>query len=175
MNKKMLIILTIVVLIRLLLFIQLNIRDWNMILPELGFSSNPVPVWATDEQRREHGADFDSFWVLAIHNKGTNYILSYLEHYFDHFRGDFLFTNGDVLYLFDAFFIAIAFWAIVKKPKGWGLILIWLFAAPLIPALDFQPANPVKAFSMVVPLLVISTFGGIILIKHLFRLLNKVK
>lgn len=209
MSKKILIILATVTIIRVLLFVSLNVRDWRILFPlsinalgiillikllkrafwfypaivifvflfntiykpiEFGFFGNSVPVWITDEQRREHGINYDNFGVLAIHNKVVNYAYFYLEHYFDYFRGDLIFTNGNFLYLFDVLFIGFGLWAIIKLPKGWEAILVWLFAAPLTSALDFQPPNILKAANMIVPLTLISSFGLLKIINLIFRL-----
>lgn len=128
---------------------------------KLDFNNNPVPVWITDEQRREHGVDYDNLFIVLIHNKVVNYTLSFIDHYFSYFQGDFLFTNGTYLYLIDALFIGVGFWMIIKSPTGWRLILVWLFAAPVVSALDFQPPTPLKAANMFVPLVSVSSFGAL--------------
>lgn len=179
MNKKILIALIVVVSIRVFIFVALNVKEWDvfkLMKPiEFGVVSNPVPVWLTDEQRREHGLNYDNLEVFLMHNKVVNYSLSYLSHYLDYYRGDFLFTDGKFLYLFDALFIGIGFYLIIKKPKGWKVILIWLFVAPILPALDLQPPNELKAIGMYLPLVIISSFGALRLINLIFRLANGVK
>lgn len=179
MSKKMLIALIAVAGVRVFTFVTLNVKEWDtfkLMKPiEFGIASNPVPVWLTDEQRREHGADYGNLEVLIMHNKAVNYSLSFLSHYLDYFRGDFLFINGRFLYLFDALFIGIGFYLIIKSPRGWGAILIWLFAAPILPALDLQPPNALKAVGMYVPLIVISSFGALRFIGLIFKPVNGVK
>lgn len=124
-----------------------------------------VPVWLIDEQRREHGSFYNYPLVILEHNKAINYTMSFLDHYSQHFQGDFLFITGDVrsnfplMYLFDFVFIIMAFLFIIKQPKGWGIIFIWLLAAPLPSALDFQPPNALSSFNMIVPLVLLSSFG----------------
>ena len=142
---------------------------------EFGFNNNPVPVWITDEQRREHGLNYDSPGVLVIHNKVVNYAFSFLEHYFDYFRGDFLFTNGTFLYFFDILFIGVGFWMVIKSPKGWKPIIIWLFAAPISAALNFQPPTSLKAANMLIPLTVISSFGALKLMSLILKMGKGVK
>ena len=125
-----------------------------------------VPVWLTDEQRREHGNNFANFPVVLIHNKVVNYTLSFLDHYSQHFQGDFLFVSGDVrnsfplMYLFDFIFIITAVIFIIKSPKGWGIIFIWLLMAPLPSALDLQPPNALLSSNMIVPLVLLSSFSA---------------
>ena len=125
-----------------------------------------VPVWLTDEQRREHGNNFANFPVVLIHNKVVNYTLSFLDHYSQHFQGDFLFVSGDdrnsfpLMYLFDFIFIITAVIFIIKSPKGWGIIFIWLLMAPLPSALDLQPPNALLSSNMIVPLVLLSSFSA---------------
>lgn len=124
------------------------------------------PIWLTDEQRREHGSFFSHPLVILQHNKAINYTLSFFDHYFRHFQGDFLFITGDVrenfalMYLFDLIFIATAVLLIIKKPQGWGIIFVWLLISPLSSALDLQPPNALKSFNMIAPLVLLSSFGA---------------
>lgn len=130
-----------------------------------------VPIWITDEQRREHG-DFESPFVVLIHNKVINYSLSFFEHYFKHFSGEYLFVTGDTnqqirvkdfgqMYLVDALFIIVGFFVIFRNLKYWKAILLLLIFSPLLSALDLQPPNAVRSQLMVIPLSIISALGAI--------------
>lgn len=141
----------------------------------LGFANTKVPIWLTDEQRREHGQNYESMAVKFFHNKVINYGLSFLDHYSEHFSGDFLFIVGDVslnrkisdfgqMYLFDIIFLFVGFFAIVKKfDWKWGIILLWLILAPINSALTFIPPDSLRSALMIVPLIIISSFGAITL------------
>lgn len=124
------------------------------------------PIWLTDEQRREHGSFFESPLVILEHNKAINYSLSFLDHYSQHFQGDFLFITGDVrenfalMHLFDFIFVIFALIFIIKHPRGWGIIFVWLLISPLSSALDLQPPNALKSFNMIAPLVLLSSFGA---------------
>lgn len=135
---------------------------------EFGFNNTQVPIWLTDEQRREHGRDYNNPLVLLIHNKIINYSFSFLDHYFSYFQGDFLFMRN-FLYFFDAPFICIGLWLIVKKSKGWEPILIWLVIAPITSAFDFQPPDVLKAANMFTPFVIISNFGVVNLVKFFLK------
>ncbi len=134
-----------------------------------------VPLWLTDEQRREHDSFYNHPLVILAHNKVINYTLSFLDHYSQHFQGDFLFISGDVrdsfalMYLFDFIFIITAAVFIIKVPKGWGIIFIWLALAPLPSALDFHPPNALKSFNMLVPLIILSSFGASYIFQKIIR------
>ena len=144
-----------------------------------GFSNTQVPIWLTDEQRREHGNFYNHPVVVLAHNKVANYSLSFLDHYTQHFQGDFLFISGDVrdgsiphlglMYFFDFIFITTALILIIKNPKGWGIIFLWLSLAPLPSALDFQPPNALKAYLMIVPLTILSAFGASYIFKKTIK------
>ena len=77
-----------------------------------------------------------------------------------------LFVSGDVrnsfplMYLFDFIFIITAVIFIIKSPKGWGIIFIWLLMAPLPSALDLQPPNALLSSNMIVPLVLLSSFSA---------------
>lgn len=135
--------------------------------------STQDPIWLTIEQRREHGNFYNNPLVLLEHNKMINYTLSFLDHYFQHFQGDFLFITGDVrenfalMYLFDLAFIMVSVIYIIKRPRGWGIIIIWLLLAPIPSALDLQPPNALKSFNMIAPLVLLSSFGLSVIISKL--------
>lgn len=137
-------------------------------------SSTQVPIWTTDEQRREHGKFYNHPSVVFIHNKVTNYTLSFLDHYALHFEGSFLFGDGK-MYFFDFIFITLALVSITRKPKRWGVIFLWLFLSPIPSALDFQPPNALKAASMVVPLTILSSFGAYMLFKTFYKYIIRLK
>lgn len=133
--------------------------------------NNQVPVWTTDEQRREHGNSFSNFLVILFHNKVVNYSLSFLEHYTQHYSGDFLFVYGDIrnnhkiadfgnMYLFDILFLISGLFVVVRSIKGFSIILLWLILSPIASSLDLQPPNMLKAAFMLVPLIVLSALGA---------------
>lgn len=146
-----------------------------------GIENTKAPLWLTDEQRREHGKDYNNLAVKFIHNKIINYSLSFLDHYSEHFSGDFLFIAGDVslnrkisdfgqMYLFDIVFLLMGIFAIVRKfDWRWGIVLLWLILAPINSALTFVPPDSLRSALMIVPLVIISSFGAI----TLFGLIHK--
>lgn len=149
-----------------------------------GFSNTQVPIWTTDEQRREHGIYFNNPFVVLIHNKVINYALSFVEHYGRHFQGDFLFITGDVrnedgvkdfgqMYLFDLVFILTGVFFILKNIKQWAILIVWLLFSPFPSALDFQPPNAIKAANMIVPLTILSGYGAVKLFNLIYHKFHK--
>ena len=97
------------------------------------------------EANRRIELDRNTWWARLIHNRRLGYLRSFLIHYFDHFKTDFLFFEGDInpkfstrdtgqLYLIEALFLASGFYCLVKSGgKTAWIILSWLLIG-LIPA-----------------------------------------
>ncbi len=143
----------------------------------VGLFADPGPRSRVEEQRGQH-QQIDSIAAKTLHNKLTNYGLAFVANWAKHFHGEFLFLSGDevtrskvpetgVMYLIDILFIISG--AIVifrkKKEKGWQIILMWIVVAPLASALTFQAPSALRAQSLVVPLVVISSYGCLEIIK----------
>jgi len=135
----------------------------------VGLLADPGPVNKTNVQRGEHLSSV-GLAAEALHNKVVNYALAFAQNYTEHFSGDFLFISGDdiernkipefgVMYLSDMVFILIGILAILKGPKGWYPVLMWLLVAPIAAALTFQSPHALRAHNMVIPLTIISAFG----------------
>lgn len=135
----------------------------------VGLFADPGPLARVNEQRSEH-KDFTNLSAKLVHNKPVNYGLSFLENWGEHFWGEFLFLSGDdiqrnkvpetgQMHIFQILFFATGLIAIAKRSKGWGIILLWLVAAPLAAALTFQSPHALRAQNMVIPLVIISAYG----------------
>lgn len=142
----------------------------------VGLFADPGPRNRINEQRGEH-QDFTGFIVKMFHNKLVNYGLAFLENWGDHFHGEFLFLNGDVIersrvpetgqmYLIDFIFLVSGVIAFIKvlgnkdeDKKGIYIVLLWLFIAPVAAALTFQSPHALRAQNMVIPLTIISAYG----------------
>jgi len=149
----------------------------------VGLFADPGPLSRINEQRGEH-QDYLALMPKIFHNKAVNYSLAFAQNYSQHFWGEFLFLTGDTIernkvpetgqmYLFDILLLAAGFIAIVKKPKGWGLILLWLVVAPTAAALTFQSPHALRAQNMVIPLVIISAYGFVTLLDWLSRVLHR--
>lgn len=142
----------------------------------LNLNNSPDVVWLTDQQRREHGGQYDNFLVLAFHNKAVNYSLSFLEHWGEHFTGDFLFISKstNLMFLANTLFFLIGLLSIIKKGEWskWGVILLWLVLAPINSTFNFGPPDSQKASLMIVPVVIISSFGVFSILKYFFQKLT---
>lgn len=130
------------------------------------------------EQLRGQYKNPDSLMVKVLQNKVVSYAFAFVENYTDHFSGDFLFINGDViernkvpetglLYWTDIIFLILGLVYIAcnfdDKTK---LIGFWLIIAPLAAAFTFQTPHALRAQIMIIPLTIIIALG-------LWKLLQK--
>lgn len=141
----------------------------------VGLFADSGPLNRINEQRGEH-VNINSLTAKLIHNKGVNYSLAFLNNYFTHFNGEFLFMSGDSIernkvpetgemYLFDILLLASGFILIFKNiNKEWLFIICWLIIAPVASALTFQSPSALRSQNMVIPLLIICSKGLIGLI-----------
>jgi len=145
----------------------------------VGLFADTGPLARINEQRGEH-SDFRSSPAKILHNKPINYGLAFLENWSEHFWGEFLFLSGDdiqrnkvpetgQMYLFDIILVVAGIIFIVKKPKNWALIILWLGVAPIAAALTFQSPHALRAHNMVIPLTIISAYGLAVIITWLGR------
>lgn len=140
----------------------------------VGLFADLGPINRINEQRGEHG---NTLFGKLIHNKVVNYGLAFAENWAAHYSGSFLFVSGDAvqrnavpetgeMYLFDILFVAVGFVFIIRNfDKRWKFIILWLIVAPIASALTFQAPNALRAQNMVVPLIIISAFGAVNLLR----------
>jgi 4-amino-4-deoxy-L-arabinose transferase-like glycosyltransferase len=151
----------------------------------VGLFADTGPLNRINEQRGEHH-EFKSVSTKLLHNKATNYGLAFLENWTDHYHGEFLFSNGDVIqrnkvpetgqtYLISLVFFLVGIYAIASSSfprrresiqinaqnefRGWKIILWWFLVAPLAAALTFQSPHALRAQNMVVPFEIINALG----------------
>lgn len=136
----------------------------------VGFLSETGPLWRINEMRGEHQS-WNALPVRLLHNKAVGYSISFLQHYFDHFHGEFLFLSGDVIernrvpetgqmYLFEIPFVILGFYFFLKnRPKNWQIVFLWLMVSPIAAAMTFQTPHALRALNMVIPLMIITAYG----------------
>lgn len=144
----------------------------------VGLFADLGPVERINEQRGEH-SDFKGFPAIILHNKVVNYGLAFMENWSKHFHGEFLFSSGDEIqrnkvpetgemYLFDILFLSVGLISIIRRYfKEWLLVLWWLIVSPMAAALTFQSPHALRAENMVVPLIIISSYGLTILVERI--------
>lgn len=136
----------------------------------LSFFSDSGPSSRVNELRGEHG-NMNNLDVRFVHNKLTAYGPEFLGHYLDHFKGDFLFINGDSLirnkvpdvgqfYIIESAFLVIGLTGLILQKQIHGKLLIaWILIAPLASSMTYQTPHALRALSMVVPLTLVMGYG----------------
>lgn len=144
----------------------------------VGLFADPGPLNRINEQRGEH-SNFNGLPAKLLHNKVVNYGLAFVQNWASHFHGEFLFLSGDSIqrdkvpetgqmYLFDILFLAVGLFAITRNVNnGLKLVLWWLLVAPTAAALTFQAPHALRAENMVIPLVILSSFGLVNLVEWL--------
>ena len=142
------------------------------------------PIWEVNRLRGEH-SDMRSFSAKILHNRPQVYLMKISQNWLSHFDGTFLFITGDrirrsnspemgEMYLFDVIFILLGIYFFLKlRPKNWPFVFFWLFVAPIASSLTFQSPNALRAHNMVIPLVIISSYGCYNLILEAKRRLSK--
>jgi len=137
----------------------------------VGLFADTGPLARIEEQRGEH-SDFMGLIPKVLHNKITNYGLAFAQNWGEHYWGEFLFLSGDEIqrnkvpemgqmYLVEVIFMIVALVSIARKPDHWGTVLWWLAVAPVAAALTFQSPHALRAHNMVIPLIIMSSFGAL--------------
>ncbi len=91
----------------------------------VGLLADSGPRNRINELRGEHDT-YQSMSTKLLHNKAVNYSLAFLENWTEHYHGEFLFSNGDVIqrnkvpetgqsYLISLVFFLVGIYGIAKK------------------------------------------------------------
>ncbi len=164
-------ILSIVLLIILILPLvpHLTSREGKLRWHEVNIFSN-LDVILQSNKRIE--LDGNTFWAKKIHHRYLGHTLNFLKHYFDHFKGDYLFLSGDInprlsvrfvgeLYFVELpFFLAgLAYLANSIKKKNSKLILFWFLVAPIPAATARETPHALRTLSILPTPQIITALG----------------
>jgi 4-amino-4-deoxy-L-arabinose transferase-like glycosyltransferase len=133
--------------------------------------------------------DDPSALVFSVfHGQLPEYSWMIFDRYLNHFSPSFLFLRGPVedprqyifgmgmLYLLDLPLLILGFCSFLKaKGKAKYLILAWLLLAPIPAAITRDPVHARRAFNMVPPIMIISSFGLELLVTKISKLKNCLK
>ncbi len=144
----------------------------------VGLFADPGPRSRVEEQRGEHGLYNNSITTVFLHNKVVSYTLAFLDNWQKHFHGEFLFLSGDMvtrnkvpemgqMYLIDIVFIAVGGVMIMKRKIGKPeqVLLMWVVVGPIASALTFQAPSALRAENMVIPLVILASYGCVELLR----------
>ena len=124
------------------------------------------------------GEKIGSLSYYLFHSEGVNFARGIMTRWFNHFSDKFLFFEGDwsnprhsapytgMFIVADMFLIILGFVALVKSLSKESLfVLLWALFAPLPAILSRDAIHAVRSYNMVIPLVLISSFGLLFLIK----------
>ncbi len=107
-----------------------------------------------------------------FHHEGLSFTTRFVERYFNHFSGRFLFFEGDwsslrhgppyagVLYLFDFFLLLLGGYFLIRlNTRESRFIWFWLFMAPIPAALTRDSIQATRSLNMVLPLMILVGCG----------------
>lgn len=173
-----------IVLAIVLLFILLTPLTSSLIITDassrsagVGLLADEGPVNRANELRGQYR---NPGLVLArvLHNRWVGYFILFLQNYSDHFQGNFLFVNGDMiarnkvpetglLYLTDVVLVvAGGLYLLRKRDMDTRLIWWWLAIAPAAAGLTFQTPQAVRSSNLVIPLTILVSLGAYEVLKH---------
>jgi len=136
----------------------------------VGWLADIGPLWRVNELRGHHGATM-ALSVRLLHNRFLAYSIAFVQNWFDHFQGVFLFITGDVIersrvpesgqmHLFEIPFLLLGIYFLIsQRPKNWPVVFLWLGVAPVAAAMTFQTPHALRAHNMVIPLTIINAYG----------------
>lgn len=138
----------------------------------VGFLADEGPLNRARELRGQHEVS-NSPVARLLHFRQGEYVLRLVRNYMDHFDGNFLFVNGDVIqrnkvpeiglfYITDFIFLVIgAFYLLRSKIYHLTskIVWLWLFIAPIAAAVTFQTPHALRAHNMVIPMIIIISYG----------------
>jgi len=115
---------------------------------------------------------------LLFHAEGFNYVRGILGRWFNHYSDKFLFFQGDwpnprhsapnhgMLLLGELVIIVIGIIAMLRNSsRETRLVWLWLLLAPLPSILSRDQVHAIRAHNMLVPLMIILTFGIFYIVK----------
>jgi len=128
------------------------------------------------------GENIGSLSYYLFHSEGVNFTRGILGRWFNHFSGRFLFFEGDwqnprhsapytgMFILTDLILIISGFIVLIRsKSKESLLVLLWLLFAPLPSVLSRDQVHAVRSYNMLIPLVLMSSFGLIFLLKKITK------
>lgn len=115
-----------------------------------------------------------SFSYYLFHSEGVNFARGVLGRWFNHFSSRFLFFEGDwqnlrhsapnhgMLLLVDLILIPLGIFFFIRNrlSRGGLFVLLWLILAPLPAVLTRDQVQAVRAYNMLIPLILVSAYGA---------------
>ncbi len=143
-------------------------------LQEVSIFNNLQTVALANERIKRQG---NTWWAKLVNNRRLGFAREYLKHYFDHFRGDYLFIHGDrnprlsiqdvgELYFIELLFVVAGLYFLIKrKNKNSWLILGW-WLLPVVPAAVARETPHMLRTASILPSWQIISAAGVLALWH---------
>lgn len=115
----------------------------------------------------------NTWWARIIHNRRVYFAREFMNHYLDHFKGEFLFIKGDrnprlstqdigELYLFELPLLVVGVISVIRRrDKVTALLFGWLFIAPIPAGMARETPHMLRVASMLPTFQIFSAVGAI--------------
>ncbi|MDP3724359.1 MAG: hypothetical protein Q8R11_01865, partial [bacterium] len=146
------------------------------------FTDPSVRLRVWDDIARD-GETIASPIVRFWHNKPFAYSADIFERFTQHLDFRFLFLTGDkaepfelpglgpMLWIMFPFFLLGFYRLVHERPRGWSVLLLWMFVAIIPASLTFLTPASNRSFFMVIPSIAIVAFGAELLFMYRHRFL----
>lgn len=155
----------VIFLIPILFFLVTEFQNPSTRVSNLLFINNSGFTSSIEELRSEHNS-------RIIHNKGSQSLITLSQKYLTYFSPEFLIINGDnndrfgmkgispiTPVTFILFIIGLYFVYKNKEPYRYILISL-LLVAPLTASLSWQDYSLTRSFLLIIPILLLASYGG---------------
>lgn len=145
-------------------------KDTSSRFSGVGIFADQGPLWRANQERGQH-KNPNGLFPKILHNKYLEYSFLFVDNYLRHFSGNYLFISGDEIqrnripdmgqmYLIEFPLLILGLYFLIKKkPSGWVFILWWLAIAPVASSLTFQSPHAIRSLNMVIPLIMVTSYG----------------
>ncbi len=143
---------------------------------EVNIFSDPVPVETANARIARLG---NTWWANILDNRRLIYAQNWLDGYFQHFSGKFLFISGDVnprfsiqdvgeLYFIELPFLLIGLYLFLSRRKPEHLVILaWMFLAPVPASFARETPHALRSLNILPTLQFLEAFAFIYILYRL--------
>ncbi|MDQ3098212.1 MAG: glycosyltransferase family 39 protein [bacterium] len=143
---------------------------------EVNIFSSPEPVAVSNARTARLG---NSWWAGILNNRRILYAQNWLDGYFQHFSGKFLFITGDVnprfslqdvggLYIIELPFILIGIYLILSRRKPEHLLLLgWMLLGPVPAAFARETPHALRSLNILPTFQIIECYAFVYILYKL--------
>ncbi len=146
---------------------------------EVNIFSDPLPVELSNERIAHLG---NTWWAKILNNRRMIYAQNWIDGYFQHFSGKFLFISGDInprfslqdvgeLYIIELPFLLIGLYLFLSRRKPEQLVILgWMFLAPVPAAFARETPHALRSLNILPTFQIIEAYAFIYVINRLNKM-----